>query len=108
MDPIATSNVAESTPAPSTQAPWSDARLQDLFVEVVPELVDIVRLAAMAAGEPEIAARLEDRLPGPYGQDFIHALIGVVQRMFPLQREDLGQALQRAGAEAAADARRFS
>jgi hypothetical protein len=46
-------------PPSSAAAPWDDYDLQDLFIEVVPELVDISRLAALATGEPEIAARLE-------------------------------------------------
>lgn len=97
----------ESMSAPCPKAPWPDGELQDLFVEIVPELVDIARLAAMATGDMEIAARLACRLPGPYGQGFVDALIAVVQHMFPLRRQRLVDALQRAGAEAEADAQRF-
>jgi hypothetical protein len=50
---------SDSMPRSSVTAPWPDNDLQDLFIEVVPELVDISRLAALATGEPEIAARLE-------------------------------------------------
>jgi hypothetical protein len=99
---------SDSMPPSSAAAPWDDYDLQDLFIEVVPELVDIGRLAAMASGEPEIAARLEERLAGPYGQAFIDSLISVLQSMFPLRRDGLVEALHRAGAEAQADAGRFS
>jgi hypothetical protein len=106
IDPM--SNVARETPPePYPAPPWPDSDLQDLFIEVVPELVDMARLAALATGEMDIAARLEARLPGPYGQDFIDALIAVVRHMFPLHRQGLIDALRRAEAEAAADAQRF-
>ena len=97
----------ETLPAPCPTAPWPDGDVQDLFIEVVPELVDIARLAAMTTGEMEIAARLDARLPGPYGQNFIDALIAVVGQMFPLRRQGLTEALQRAAAEADSDALRF-
>jgi hypothetical protein len=99
---------SDSMPRSSVTAPWPDNDLQDLFIEVVPELVDISRLAALATGEPEIAARLEQRLAGPYGQDFVDSLIRVLQNLFPLRRDGLLEALHRAGAEAQADAGRFS
>jgi hypothetical protein len=97
----------ESMPAPCPTAPWPDAELQDLFIEVVPELVDIARLAATVTEELEIARQLDQRLPGPYGQDFIDALIAVVQHMFPLRRQGLIEALHQAGVAAEADTRRF-
>jgi hypothetical protein len=99
---------SDSMPSPGAAAPWPDNDLQDLFIEVVPELVDISRFAAMASGEPEIAAQIEERLAGPYGQDFVDSLICVLQNMFPLRRDGLADALHRAGAEAQADAGRFS
>jgi hypothetical protein len=102
------SNFARETPPePYPAPPWPDSDLQDLFIEVVPELVDIARLGATATGEMDIAARLGARLPGPYGQDFIDALVAVVQHMFPLHRQGLIDALRRAAAEAEADALRF-
>lgn len=97
----------ETLPPPCSAPPWPDDELQDLFIEAVPELVDIARLAALATGDVDIAARLEARLPGPYGQSFIDALISVVQHMFPLNRQALIEALRRAAAEAEADAQRF-